>query len=49
MIVGLLVWIGVALFVAYTKVEVILEYLKNCSAVMGLSYLKNGGPWGGCC
>ena len=40
------VWIGVALHMAYTKMDLILSHLKNCRAVKARASLKNGGPWG---
>lgn len=30
-LVGLLVWLGVALHIAYTKTDIMLIHLKNCS------------------
>ncbi len=43
---GVFIWIGVALRIAYTKMDVMLEHLKNCSLITTLSQLKQGGPWG---
>jgi len=31
---------------AYTKMELMLEHLKNCSIVRTHAPLKYGGPWG---
>ena len=45
-IVGMFVWIGIALYMAYTKMELMLAQLKNCSAVMSLAQFRQGGPWG---
>jgi hypothetical protein len=45
-ILGAFVWIGVALQMAYTKMDVILEHLENCPAIMARAPLKHGGPWG---
>ncbi|WP_259679346.1 hypothetical protein [Pseudomonas chlororaphis] len=45
-ILGTLVWIGVALHMAYTKLDELLDHLKNCSAIMARAPLKHGGPWG---
>lgn len=45
-IVGMFVWIGIALHMAYTKMELMLAHLKNCSAVMTLAQFRQGGPWG---
>ncbi|MDY7534908.1 hypothetical protein RGV33_25055 [Pseudomonas sp. Bout1] len=43
---GILACIGVALHMAYTRMDLMLEHLKNCSAVMVQAPLKDGGPWG---
>ncbi|WP_207865937.1 hypothetical protein [Pseudomonas sp. 58(2021)] len=43
---GLVLWIGVCLHLAYTKMDLMLEHLKNCSAIMTRAPLRNGGPWG---
>ncbi|MFI8482531.1 hypothetical protein ACIGCM_18345 [Pseudomonas sp. NPDC078700] len=43
---ALLIWIGVALHMAYTKMDLMLEHLKNCPAIMVRAPLQNGGPWG---
>lgn len=43
---GLILWIGLCLHLAYTKMDLMLEHLKNCSAVMARSPLRHGGPWG---
>ncbi|MED7670634.1 hypothetical protein GXB78_25850 [Pseudomonas moraviensis subsp. stanleyae] len=45
-IAGLILWIGVCLHLAYTKVDLMLEHLKNCSAIMSRAPLRHGGPWG---
>ncbi|AIL63528.1 hypothetical protein [Pseudomonas alkylphenolica] len=45
-IIGMFAWIGVALHMAYTKMDLMLELLKNCSAVMTRAPLRHGGPWG---
>lgn len=39
-------WIAIALHMAYTKMDTMLEHLKNSSSVMALAPLKHGGPWG---
>ncbi|WP_248916694.1 hypothetical protein [Pseudomonas moorei] len=31
---------------AYTKLDMMLEHLKNCSVVKNRAPLKHGGPWG---
>lgn len=43
---GIFVWIGVALHLAYTKMDVMLGHFKNCPAVMNRVPLNNTGPWG---
>jgi len=43
---GLLVWIGTALYMACTKADEMLRYLKNCTGIMAISPLRHGGPWG---
>lgn len=43
---GIFVCIGVALHMAYTQMDLMLEHLKNCSAVMVQAPLREGGPWG---
>lgn len=40
------VWIGVALHLAYTRMDEMLEHLKNCTAIMTRAPLRHGGPWG---
>ncbi|OLF54489.1 hypothetical protein [Pseudomonas chlororaphis] len=46
LIVGLFVWIGVCLYLAYTRLDEMLERLKHCSAVMNRAPLRHGGPLG---
>lgn len=43
---GVLIWIGVALHMGYTKIDIILKHLKNCSAILVKAPLRHGGPWG---
>ena len=43
---GAFVWIGIALRIAYTKMDLMLESLKNSSIVNAFSLLRQGGPWG---
>ncbi|WP_397450605.1 hypothetical protein [Pseudomonas sp. NA-150] len=43
---GLFVCIGVALHLAYTKMDMMLEYLKNCPAVINRILFLRSGPWG---
>jgi hypothetical protein len=40
---GLLIFLGVALHLAYTKMDVMLEHLKNCPAIMVRAPFKSGG------
>ena len=43
---GIFLWIGVCLHLAYTKADIILEHLKNSSAIVVRGPLRHGGPWG---
>ena len=43
---GVFVWIGIALHLAYTKMDLMLAHLNNCSAIMARAPLRKGGPWG---
>ncbi|POA29197.1 MULTISPECIES: hypothetical protein [unclassified Pseudomonas] len=43
---GIFLWIGVCLHLAYTKMDLMLEHLKSCSAIMSRAPLRHGGPWG---
>lgn len=43
---GLILWIGVCLHLAYSKMDLMLDHLKNCSAIMTRAPLQHGGPWG---
>lgn len=45
-IISMIVWIGIALYIARIKMDVILEHLKNSSAGASLAALKHGGVWG---
>ncbi|MNG96758.1 hypothetical protein D3C81_486940 [compost metagenome] len=45
-IVGMFVWVGLALHMAYTQLDLMLTHLKNCSAIMIRAPLRQGGPWG---
>lgn len=40
------IFLGVALHMAYTKMDLMLECLKNCPTIMVRVPLKYGGPWG---
>ncbi|RKS24822.1 hypothetical protein BJ917_2303 [Pseudomonas sp. WPR_5_2] len=41
-----LAWIIVALHMAYTKMDMMLDLYKNCKAIMARAPLRHGGPWG---
>lgn len=43
---GVFVYLGCAMHLVYTKMELMLGHLKNCPAVMIRAPFKNGGPWG---
>ena len=43
---GIFVWIGIALHLSYTKMDLMLAHLKNCPAVMIRAPFKDGGPSG---
>jgi len=45
-IISMIIWIGIALYIAHIKMDVILEHLKNSSAGTRLATLKHGGAWG---
>lgn len=40
------IWIGFALYLAYTKMDVMLRHLRNSTAVMALSHYRHLGAWG---
>lgn len=42
---GVFIWIGVNLNLAYTKMDYMLEHLKNCSLIKTLAPLNQGSPW----
>lgn len=46
LIAGMLIWIGVVLYIAYTQMDEVLDHLKNCSTVKARTPLRYGGPWG---
>lgn len=43
---GIFLWIGVCLRLAYTKMDLMLNYLKNSSLMGTFAHLRQGGPWG---
>ena len=45
-LVALLLWNVAALYLAYTRMDLMLDKLKNCSAIMARAPLRHGGPWG---
>ena len=45
-IISMIIWIGIALYIAHIKMDMILEHLKNSSAGTRLAALKHGGAWG---
>ncbi|MFM9484903.1 hypothetical protein [Pseudomonas monachiensis] len=40
------IWMGLALYLSYTKIDVMLKHLKNSTAVMALSHYRRLGAWG---
>ncbi|MDX9666761.1 hypothetical protein QMK50_17485 [Pseudomonas sp. P5_152] len=42
----MIIWIVIALYLAYAKMDVMLEHLKNSRSVMRLSGSRRIGPWG---
>jgi hypothetical protein len=45
-IIAMFIWIVVMLHVAYTKMDFILDHLKNCTAIMVRAPLRHSGPLG---
>jgi len=45
-ILGMWIWIAVALRMAYTKMDLLLELLSDSSAIRDRAFLNSGGPWG---
>ncbi|MDF3195262.1 hypothetical protein [Pseudomonas sp. 1928-m] len=43
---GLLAFLAMGLYLAYAKLDLMLEHLINCPAVLARAHLKNGGPAG---
>ena len=43
---GSSIFIGVLLHLAYTKMDLMLNHLRNCPAVMIRAPFRYGGPWG---
>lgn len=40
------IWLGVSLHLAYTKLDVIREHLRNSPSVRRLDLYRHLGPWG---
>ncbi|MGO4309534.1 hypothetical protein AB4Z35_06570 [Pseudomonas sp. KB_15] len=45
-LVGLFLWNVTALYLAHTRMDLMLEKLKNCTAIMVRAPLRHGGCWG---
>lgn len=43
---GVFAWIGIALRIAYTKMDLMLRHLERSSVITNLNQLRQGGPWG---
>lgn len=43
---GIFIWMGVCWYLAYTKMDLMLEHLRNCSAIRARAPLRYCGPWG---
>ena len=43
---GIFICLGIGLYLAYTKINVMLGHLKNCPAVTIRAFLINAGPLG---
>jgi hypothetical protein len=43
---GVLAFLTIALHTAYTKMDMMLSYLKHCPFIMSRAFLRDGGPWG---
>ena len=44
--IGIFLWIGVCLHLAYTQADVMLEHLKNSPAITTWAPILHAGPWG---
>ena len=44
--VGIFLWIGVCLHLAYTQMDLMLDHLKNSVLINTFVPLRQGGPWG---
>jgi hypothetical protein len=45
-IIGMCLWVGAALRLAHTKIDVMMGHLKQCSAIKVRAPLRHGGPFG---
>lgn len=43
---GIFLWIGICLHLGYTKMDHMLDHLRNSSLLHTLTPLKHSGPWG---
>lgn len=43
---GMWIWIAIALHMAYTKMDLLLDLLRDSSAIRDRAFLNSGGPWG---
>ena len=46
LVIGAIIWIVIALRIAYTHLELMLKHLENSSTVTTLTQLKQGSLWG---
>ena len=40
------IWLLILLYMAYTKIDLLLGYLKNSPAAFSRLHFRDGGPWG---
>ncbi|MFJ6091034.1 hypothetical protein [Pseudomonas chlororaphis] len=43
---GIFIVLGICLHMAYTKMDLMLDHLKNSVVLSTLTTLRHGGPWG---
>ncbi|MDY7563094.1 hypothetical protein QN382_04890 [Pseudomonas sp. 10B1] len=43
---GIFIWIAIAMYLAYTKMDLMLGHMKNSPIVMIRRFLIHAGPWG---
>lgn len=46
LVIGAIIWLIIALRIAYTHLELMLKHLENSSTVTTLTQLKQGSLWG---